>query len=155
MKKTLKMEDKKPQKLDYTPKFTTVYIGNLKYERTDRDIKQLFSEFGKVNKVSIVLDPDTEMSKGIAFVQMPNEKEALEAIKELNGYRFDGRTLKVSIANDRFANIPKDRTFTKEKEVRVKAEKKAKPVAAPKAKKQGLDVLFNYLSSNKKKSSKV
>lgn len=134
---------------------TTVYIGNLKYERDERDIRELFTEFGAVKSVEIVLDPDTERSKGIAFVKMFEAKEAQTAIKALNGAKFDGRTLKVSIANDRFAVPTLSETakttrsadkITDHKSVKAKAPKAPRTVAP---KKQGLDVLLNYLNTRK------
>lgn len=134
---------------------TTVYIGNLKYDRDERDIKELFSEFGKVKDVAIVLDPETEKSKGIAFVKMFEAKEANTAIKALNGANFDGRTLKVSIANDRFAvptlaataASPMRKEFKRDLDQEMKPKNKGPRKEA--AKKQGLDVLFNYLNTRK------
>lgn len=152
--KTIKKETKSISKFTKTPPkpVTTVYIGNLKYDRDERDIKELFSEFGSVKSVDIVLDPETEKSKGIAFVKMFDNKEAQTAIKALNGAIFDGRTLKVSIANDRFA-VP---TLAKDPEavaIKVKSTEKkpAKPYSAKTLppKKQGLDVLFTYLNTRK------
>jgi RNA recognition motif-containing protein len=135
---------------------TTVYIGNLDYDRTEKDIKVLFSHYGKVKSAKIVLDTETERSKGIAFVQMFDESEAKEAIKGLNGLRFDNRTLKVSIANDRYAEIDAKRAQAKLKELgttpvvaKVKEDRPKKPMIK---KKQGLDVLFNYLETKKNKA---
>lgn len=150
---------KKDSKFTRTPPkpLTTVYIGNLKYDRDERDIKELFSEFGTVKSVDIVLDPETEKSKGIAFVKMFELKEAQTAIKALNGAQFDGRTLKVSVANDRFAvptlakeNVKesKDSDMRAIKVMEMKATRPKTPkTLAPK--KQGLDVLFNYLNTRK------
>ena len=85
-----------------TPPETTIYVGNLSYTRNEESIKELFSPFGYVKSVSIVLRPGTNLKSGIAFVKMTNEEKALTAIKELNGKLVDERTLKVSIANSRF-----------------------------------------------------
>ena len=45
-------------------------------------------------------DEKTQLKKGFGFVQMPNKEDAAKAIKSLNGKQLDGRTLKVSIANN-------------------------------------------------------
>lgn len=152
--KTLKTSTTKPQFTKTAPRpVTTVYIGNLKYGRDERDIKELFSEFGKVKEVSVVLDPETETSKGIAFVKMYDAKEAATAIKALNGAQFDGRTLKVSIANDRFAVPTLAKAETKAEPTKLIKDAKPKAARVPrreKAKKQGLNALFNYLNTRNK-----
>ena len=58
----------------------------------------MFEKFGVVNYVKLVKDSSTQLSKGIAFVQMLNRKHAKQAISILNDSELDGRTLKVSIA---------------------------------------------------------
>jgi len=82
------------------PNTTTIYVGNLVYEKTELDLKDLFEEFGSVNYVKLIKDPETHKSKGIAFVQMINKAEATSAISALNGSQVDGRTLKVNIAEE-------------------------------------------------------
>jgi RNA recognition motif-containing protein len=81
---------------------TTIYIGNLNYKRDEESIKELFAPFGYVKSVKIVYKDGSELKSGIAFVQMTNEEKALKAISELNGKLVDDRTLKVSVANNRF-----------------------------------------------------
>ncbi|MFZ4713219.1 MAG: RNA recognition motif domain-containing protein [Bacteriovoracaceae bacterium] len=138
-------------------KVTTVYVGNLDYGRDERDIKDLFSRYGKVKSAKIVLDSETERSKGIAFVQMLDEKEALAAIKGLNGLRYDNRTLKASIANNRFAEVDASRearklVFTERNSPKEEKRERAsdRPVRrADMKKKQGLGVLFKYLATKK------
>lgn len=76
----------------------TIYVGNLSYEKSESEIKDLFETYGFVNYVKIVKDAQSQKSKGIAFVQMPNRKRATTAISTLNGTQVDGRTIKVSIA---------------------------------------------------------
>lgn len=120
-------------------KLPTVYIGNLHYEISNRDLKKLFSEFGMVKSAKIVLDSETEKSKGIAFIQMFKESEAQKAIKSLNGFLYEGRTLKVSMANDRFAKV--------ETQIPTKSSK-SKPIKIQK--KPNLHTLFDYLKTKKK-----
>lgn len=94
--------------------FTTIYIGNLRYDKDEKGILNIFKKYGYVNFVRITRDRTTHRSKGIAFVQMREKEEALRAIKELNGYQFEGRTLKVSVAiENEKKSKPKPRKFSR------------------------------------------
>lgn len=92
----LKSEEGKPT--------VTIYVANLNYRRDEDGIKELFAPYGYVKSVKIVYKEDKTKKTGIAFVQMTNEDKALKAINELNGKIIDDRTLKVSVALDRFKN---------------------------------------------------
>ncbi|MFC1745999.1 RNA recognition motif domain-containing protein [Candidatus Riflebacteria bacterium] len=76
-----------------------LYVGNFNYRTTERDLKELFSEFGKVTRVKIIFDKEKQQSKGYGFVEMPNESQASECIHNLDGMPFDGRTLRVKVAH--------------------------------------------------------
>ncbi len=76
----------------------TVYINNLSYRRNEQGVKELFTPFGFVNTVNILIDPQTGVSKGMAFVEMKTLKGAQNAIEKLNGAVVDGRTVKVRAA---------------------------------------------------------
>ena len=78
-----------------------MYIGNLDYSVTEEDLKELFSEFGEVASVNVIMDRYSNQSKGFAFIEMPNNSEADKAIKALNGTSFKGRNIKVNQAEDR------------------------------------------------------
>jgi RNA recognition motif-containing protein len=119
--------------------YVTVYIGNLSYKKTPSQLKTLFQNYGPVSYVNLVKDKKTNKSKGYAFVQMRSSQSADKAVKALNATQMDGRTLKVSKANNRFT-WPTDSEAENTK--RVKA---AAPVK-PKVKKRGLDVLKNFLN---------
>ncbi len=80
----------------------TIYVANLNYRRDEDGIKELFAPYGYVKSVKIVYKEDKTKKTGIAFVQMTNEEKANKAISELNGKIIDDRTLKVSVALDRF-----------------------------------------------------
>lgn len=82
-------------------RFTKIYVGNLVYSTREGEIHNLFSKYGKVGKIEVILDPKTQKSKGIAFLQMYNKDDAQKAISKLNGSVVNGRTLKVSIALER------------------------------------------------------
>ncbi|MBT4791447.1 MAG: RNA-binding protein [Halobacteriovoraceae bacterium] len=121
---------------------TKIYVGNLKYTKSELDIKKMFKVYGKVGRANIVIDRKTEKSKGIAFVQMFNQQDAINAIKELNGKEVDGRTLKVSVALER-EGLEKQSTSKPKLSAKEQEEKKAKPKRKPK----GLKVLLNYLGN--------
>ena len=78
-----------------------IYIGNLAYSLTERDLEELFSEFGVAENARIITDRDTSRSKGFGFIEMPNQAEAEEAVKQLDGKEVDGRNLKVNEAKPR------------------------------------------------------
>jgi RNA recognition motif-containing protein len=79
-----------------------LYVGNLSYSTSDQSLRQAFEEGGrKVVEVKIVTDRDTGQPRGFAFVEMGSPAEAEAAIAALDGQNLDGRTLKVSVAQER------------------------------------------------------
>ncbi len=82
-----------------------LYVGNLLYEVTDEELKQLFSQAGSVVSATVIRYQDSGRSKGFAFVEMEKEEEAQKAIDTLNGQDYKGRKLVVSEARP-----PKPRT---------------------------------------------
>jgi RNA recognition motif-containing protein len=85
-----------------------MYVGNLAYGVTEEDLKKAFSEFGEVSSVKIITDKFSGQSKGFGFVEMPNNSEADQAIKALNGKVLSGRAIKVNQAEAR-AKRPQQR----------------------------------------------
>lgn len=75
-----------------------IYVGNLSYGMTDEDLGNLFGTFGSVSESKVVIDRETGRSKGFGFVEMPNQAEGDEAIRELDGKEIDGRSVKVNVA---------------------------------------------------------
>ena len=75
-----------------------LYTGNLSYSSTEDDLRQLFSQFGEVESVKLILDRETGRPKGFGFVAMNSEEAAQKAIDELNGTSFMGRTITVAEA---------------------------------------------------------
>ena len=75
-----------------------IYIANLSYAVSDADLKELFQEYGEVYSAKIITDRETGKSRGFGFVEMPNEAEALKAIKELNEVEYDGKVIAVNVA---------------------------------------------------------
>lgn len=75
-----------------------IFVGNLDFGATEDTLRQLFAEYGAVDRVSIITDRDTGRSRGFAFVEMANDAEADRAITALNGYFLGGRSLNVNEA---------------------------------------------------------
>lgn len=88
-----------------------IYVGNLPYSLTDDDLLGAFSQFGEVSSVNIITDKFSGQSKGFGFVEMPNNSEADEAIKALNGSALKGRNIKVNQAKPRAEGVSRTRRF--------------------------------------------
>jgi RNA recognition motif-containing protein len=75
-----------------------IYVGNLSYETTEADLRNMFEAYGRVDRASVVMDRMTNRSKGFGFVEMPNDKEGQAAIAALNEMETHGRKLMVNVA---------------------------------------------------------
>jgi len=78
-----------------------LYVGNLSYNANESDLEALFSQFGTVQSAQIIVDRDTNRSKGFGFVEMDSDAEAQAAIDGLNGQPHGGRNLTVNEAKPR------------------------------------------------------
>ncbi len=78
-----------------------LYVGNLSYNSTEMDLRDLFAKFGTVADAKLVTDRDTGRPRGFGFVEMSTDAEASEAINGLNGQEFQGRALTVNEAQER------------------------------------------------------
>src|SRR5687768_6231625 len=82
-----------------------LYVGNLTYETTESDLRDLFAEFGTVASVTLIKDRETGSSKGFAFVEMETQEGADQARQKLNNTMLNNRALKIDEArppsNDR------------------------------------------------------
>ena len=87
-----------------------IYVGNLSYDVTEDELRNLFRAYGDVSSVTIINDKYTGQSKGFGFVEMPKQAEAEEAIKTLNGNAVSGRNITVNQARPR-SDKPKRRSF--------------------------------------------
>ncbi len=76
-----------------------IYIGNLSFNTTEETLTALFAPFGSIESVKVIKDRFTGRSKGFAFVEMPSNSEADQAIKALNNNRIDGNHIKVKPAD--------------------------------------------------------
>ena len=75
-----------------------IYVGNLSYDVTEDEVRDIFSPHGEISSLSIIKDKYSGQSKGFGFVEMPNQAEAEEAIKALNESELKGRNIKVNQA---------------------------------------------------------
>jgi RNA recognition motif-containing protein len=78
-----------------------LYVGNLSFNATELDLRELLSESGTVTDAKLVMDRDTGRPRGFGFVEMSTEAEAQTAISNLNGREFLGRALTVNEAQER------------------------------------------------------
>ena len=76
-----------------------LYVGNLTYDTTEDNLVELFTEYGEVLSAQIIIDRDTNRSKGFGFVEMADGGD--EAANALNGQDFRGRNLTVNEARPR------------------------------------------------------
>ena len=75
-----------------------IFVGNLDFNTAEEDLRQLFSQYGAVDRVSIMTDRDTGRSRGFTFVEMANTQEGEKAITSLNGTQVGGRNINVNEA---------------------------------------------------------
>jgi RNA recognition motif-containing protein len=80
-----------------------LYVGNLTYNVSESDLEALFTPFGTVQSAQIIVDRDTNRSKGFGFVEMDTDAQAQAAIQGLNAREHDGRNLTVNEAKPREA----------------------------------------------------
>jgi RNA recognition motif-containing protein len=75
-----------------------IYVGNLGYSVTNDSLNAKFAQFGTVSSAKVIMDRDTNRSKGFGFVEMATSSDAAKAIQSLNGSDFEGRNMNVSEA---------------------------------------------------------
>lgn len=75
-----------------------IFVGSIPFKFKEKDLEALFTPYGEVLSVKIVIDKQTRQNKGFGFVEMKERKDGLNAIKELNGSEQSGRAILVSEA---------------------------------------------------------
>ena len=80
---------------------TKLFVAGLAYSMTNDDLSNLFADFGTVTSAQIVMDRETNRSKGFGFVEMSSDEESKAAIAGLNGKDMNGRPLTVNEARPR------------------------------------------------------
>jgi RNA recognition motif-containing protein len=75
-----------------------IYVGNLSYNVTSEELKAAFAAYGEVSSANIIIDKNSGQSKGFAFVEMPVDAQAEEAIEALNETPLSGRNMRINQA---------------------------------------------------------
>lgn len=78
-----------------------IYVGNLPFNLGEEDLREIFEEYGEVSSSKIIVDKFSGRGKGFGFVEMDNDEEANNAIKELNNAEVGGRNIKVNESKPR------------------------------------------------------
>jgi len=88
-----------------------IYVGQLPYNVNESELKELFSKFGELESVNLIMDRYSGRSKGFGFIDMPNNSEADTAIKALNKSMLKGREVKVNQVQQQRRNKRSKRRF--------------------------------------------
>ena len=78
-----------------------IYVGNLSFQTTEDQLRQMFEEHGQVASASLVMDRETGRPRGFGFVEMNDDAQARAAMAALHGKSVDGRDLTVNEAKPR------------------------------------------------------
>ena len=76
----------------------SLFVGNMSFQTSESELRELFAPFGQVTRVHLAMDRETGRARGFAFVEMPNDAEATQAMAALDGKEVGGRNLKVNEA---------------------------------------------------------
>lgn len=88
-----------------------IYVGQLPYNVNENELKELFSGFGEIVSVNLIIDRHSGRSKGFGFIDMPNNSEADTAVKALNKSMLNGREIKVNQVQQQRRNKRSKRRF--------------------------------------------
>src|SRR2546429_8498136 len=78
-------------------KMKSFFVGNMSFQPSESELRELFAPFGQVTRFHMAMDRETGRARGFAFVEMPNDAEAAQAMTALDGKEVGGRNLKVKI----------------------------------------------------------
>ena len=92
-----------------------LYVGGLPYQTTENDLIDLFEQIGQVTSVTVITDRETGRNKGFGFVDMASTEEAQQAIGQLNGTLYGGRTITVNEERERQAAPQRRSTYRSER----------------------------------------
>ena len=84
-----------------------LYVGNLSFQTTERDLNELFAQHGTVTETNLIMDRETNRPRGFGFVTMSSAEEGNRAIEALHGKNHDGRDLTVNEAKPMEARGPR------------------------------------------------
>ena len=100
------MDTQSPQAGQQVADPKKLFIGNVPFNTTEDELRDLFAQYGTVISAKLITDRMTGRSKGIAFVEMSTEEEAQNAINGANNAEFGGRPLVVNVARPQ---VPRER----------------------------------------------
>ena len=80
---------------------TKIFVGSLPFTVSDTTLKETFEKHGSVLSAKVIMDRDTNRSRGFGFVEMENPTDATKAMKALNNSEIDGRNIVVNEAKAR------------------------------------------------------
>jgi cold-inducible RNA-binding protein len=83
-----------------------LFVGNLPYQATDEELKQLFADYGDIEDAVVIRDRQTNRSKGFGFITLADDAAGQKAIEALNGSDYGGRNIVVNVARP-----PQNRSF--------------------------------------------
>lgn len=86
---------------------TKLFVGSLPWAIDDQGLEDLFKDFGTVTSAKVIIDRETNRSKGFGFVEFEDDNAAQEAIKKLNGTDLQGRSIVVNEARPQEARPPR------------------------------------------------
>jgi len=75
-----------------------IFVGNLSRDVSEKELREAFSAFGQISKVTILKDKFSGEPRGFGFVEMPSKAEAQAAINGMNQKDLKGRALNVNEA---------------------------------------------------------
>jgi RNA recognition motif-containing protein len=78
-----------------------IYCGNLSYDVSEDELREVFEAYGEVDSVNIIKDKYSGQSKGFGFVEMSDDEKAMAAIEGLHESELKGRNLNVNKAKPR------------------------------------------------------
>ncbi len=78
-----------------------IYVGNLSFKARDNDLRAAFEAYGVVSSAEVVMERDSDRSRGFGFVEMPNAAEGQAAIAALDGKPICGRPIRANESQPR------------------------------------------------------
>ncbi|GJM19499.1 MAG: hypothetical protein DHS20C14_17120 [Phycisphaeraceae bacterium] len=78
-----------------------LYVGNMSFDTSESELRDLFAQHGEVTSATIVMDRETGRPRGFGFVEFADAESARKAIDATNGQEVGGRTLNVNEAKPR------------------------------------------------------
>ena len=78
-----------------------LFVGGLSWDTNDDGLREAFAAYGEITEAKVITDRDTGRSRGFGFVTFVKEEDAKTAISKMDGTNLDGKTIKVSEAQEK------------------------------------------------------